>query len=285
MLCLTTGCASSGKAVPAPQSENSVRIATFNIHYLRVNEKGLKGWDKQKGAVAAMIGELNPDILAFQEMESFGGGHSRNENIQLDFVLENYPVYAAAAYSENAGTYPITQPIIYKADMFDFVDQGFFFYSDTPDQIYSRTYNGSFPAFTSWATLKDKASGKVFTVFNMHTDYASKSNRVKSAELMAARISPRVSNGESVFLVGDLNGHIKSKEADLLKTTPLTFVPPKGSTFHFNRGINLTRAIDHIFYTDDITLESGVIVVRKKYDGEWPGDHYPVAADFSFADK
>ena len=281
-LSLSAGCATKMKTVPVAKADTDLRVATFNIHYLTVDEEGVKKWDKRKDAVAAMVGDLNPDVLAFQEMETFRGGDFTNVNVQLDYVLENYPAYAAAAFSENARTYPITQPIIYKTDKFDFVDQGFFFFSDTPDKIYSETYNGSYPAFTSWATLKDKNSSRVFTVFNMHADHSSKSNRVKSAAFIAERISPRVASGETVFLVGDLNGHIRSKEADLLKATPLTYVPTNGSTFHFNRGFHLFRAIDHIFHTEDITPMSDVIVVRKKYGGEWPADHYPVAADFKF---
>jgi len=89
-LCMILMACASGKS-PAPstlkaasQSEaESLRIATFNIHYLHVTEKGLSKWKERRTAVTDMIGDISPDIIAFQEMESFGGGHSRNENIWI----------------------------------------------------------------------------------------------------------------------------------------------------------------------------------------------------------
>lgn len=289
MLCLGVMACASGKTpsstllkTDAQTGVETLRVATFNIHYLEVSEDGLSKWEKRRKAVTDMIGDISPDLMAFQEMESFGGGHSRNENIQLDWVLSQHPEFKAAAYSDNANAYPITQPIIYRSASFDFVDQGFFFFSKTPDQIYSRTFNGSFPAFCSWATLREKSSGQSFTVFNMHTDYSSGKNRSKSVDLIADRIKPHIEAGKSVLLVGDLNASQRSKIAKSLESIPLEFVPSSGSTFHFKRGVNLTPAIDHILHTPQFTPIDKVTVWRKKYDGNWPSDHYPVIADFSY---
>jgi len=283
ILCLgLVACASAKRTTLAKPLTDSLRGATFNIHYLHVTEKGLSKWEERRSAVTDMIGDLSPDIIAFQEMESFGGGHSRNENIQLEWVLSQHPGYKAAAFSDNADKYPITQPILYRSELFDVVEQGFFFFSDTPDVIYSRTFNGSWPAFCSWATLREKRSGKNFTVFNIHTDFSSGSNRIKSIDLIAKRINPRIKGGEAVLLIGDLNASNKSKIAKTLKSIPLQFVPDSGSTFHFNKGVNLTPAIDHILHTSHFTPTDKVIVWRKKYNGKWPGDHYPVMADLIF---
>jgi len=266
----------------AQNGAETLRVATFNIHYLHVSEEGLSKWENRRKAVTDMIEDISPDIMAFQEMESFGGGHSRNENIQLDWVLSQHPDFKAAAYSDNASNYPITQPIIYRSASFDFVEQGFFFFSETPDRIYSPTFNGSYPAFCSWATLRDKTSGQSFTIFNMHTDYSSGKNRIKSVDLIAERIKPHIEAGKAVLLMGDLNASNRSKIAKTLKSIPLKFVPSSGSTFHFNRGVNFTPAIDHILHTPQFIAKDKVTVWRKKYDGNWPSDHYPVIVDFNF---
>ena len=289
VLCLGLMACASGKT-PSPAllkteaqtGAQTVRVATFNIHYLQLSEDGLSKWENRRKAVTDMIADISPDIMAFQEMESFGGGHSRNENIQLDWVLSQHPDFKAAAYSDNANNYPITQPIIYRSASYDFVEQGFFFFSETPDRIYSPTFNGSYPAFCSWATLREKTSGQSFTVFNMHTDFSSGKNRIKSVDLIAERIKPHIEAGKPVLLVGDLNASNRSKIAKTLKSIPLEFVPSSGSTFHFNKGVNLTPAIDHILHTPQFTPNDKVTVWRKKYDGNWPSDHYPVIADFSF---
>lgn len=289
ILCIGLIACASGKS-PSPdnfktQAQSDVktlRVATFNIHYLHVTEKGLNKWNMRRKAVTDMIGDISPDIMAFQEMESFGGGHSRNENIQLDWVLSQHHDFKAAAYSKNADNYPITQPILYRSSLFDFIEQGFFFFSETPDVIYSPTFNGSYPAFCSWATLREKSSGKSFTVFNIHTDFSSGKNRIKSVELIAARMKPLIETGSPVLLIGDLNASNRSKIAKTLKSIPLKFVPDSGSTFHFNRGVNITPAIDHILHTPHFTPKDKVTVWRKKYNGKWPADHYPVTADLIF---
>ena len=118
VLCLGLMACASGKT-PSPAllkteaqtGAQTVRVATFNIHYLQLSEDGLSKWEKRRKAVTDMITDISPDIMAFQEMESFGGGHSRNENIQLDWVLSQHPDFKAAAYSDDANNYPITQPI------------------------------------------------------------------------------------------------------------------------------------------------------------------------------
>jgi hypothetical protein len=72
---------------------------------------------------------------------------------------------------------------------------------------------------------------------------------VQSVELVAARITPWIAAGETVFAIGDLNARIGDKVANILAETGLDFAPVQGATFHFNRGINLFGAIDHIAAT------------------------------------
>lgn len=60
----------------------------------------------------------------------------------------------------------------------------------------------------------------------------------------------------------------------------LDFVPVAGSTYHFDRGLHLLGAIDHIAAGGDIEPVGHAQVLRGRIDGEWPSDHYPVVADF-----
>ena len=221
---------------------------------------------------------VNADVIGFQEMESFSF-QSNTTNLTLDWLLDNNPDYAAAA-TGNPAEFPSTQPILYRTDRLKMLDQGWFFFSDTPDVIYSRTFNGSFPAYTPWAQFEDLQSGAVFRVINFHTDFASRSNRVQSVELVAERIAPWMDADETLFVIGDLNARRGDKVYNILADTGLNFAPVRGSTFHFNRGINLFGAIDHIATSGNATLQGDPIVLRQKFDGEWPTDHYPVIGDY-----
>ncbi len=254
----------------------TIKVTSFNIHYVAAGQKKL-AWDQRKNAVTEAIRELDSDIIAFQEMETFAGGSFNTENKQLDWVLKNFPQYSAGAYGD-AAEYPNTQPVIYKRDRFTQKSQGFFFFSETPDVIYSRTFNGSWPAFCSWSLLTDKQSGTDFYVYNVHFEYKSMGNRSKSAALVKQRIKPVVEN-HPVILPGDINAPSFSPTARKLKSIPMHLVKPDGATFHFNRGLNLIPAIDHIFINEKFVQSGNMKRLRKKYDNVWPTDHYPITVD------
>jgi endonuclease/exonuclease/phosphatase family metal-dependent hydrolase len=289
LLALVTlvGCQSirHGGNTPLPEpAPETLRIATYNVHYIILGREtgawSVGDWERRKGPLDLAFKDVAADVIGFQEMESFGGGSVNDVNLTLDWLLTNNPAYAAAAVGDPR-EFPSTQPILYHTDRLTLADQGWFFFSETPDVIYSRTFNGSFPAFASWAAFTDNRSGEGFRVVNIHTDYASLSNRVQSVELVVDRIAPWIASGETVFVIGDLNARLGDQVVGILEAAGLAFAPVEGATFHFNLGINLFAAIDHIAVAGDAVLAGPPVVVRQKYDGEWPTDHYPVVADYA----
>ncbi len=256
---------------------DAIRFASFNIHYIAAGQKKLD-WDNRKHAVVKSLREIDADIIAFQEMETFAGGSFNRENRQLDWITQHFSQYRAGAFGD-ASVYPGTQPILYRHERFEQLDQGFFFFSDTPEVIYSRTFNGSWPAFCSWSLLKDKQTGESFTVFNVHFEYKSMSNRSKSAKLVSQRIRPLVANGQTVVLLGDTNAPGFTPTMRTLKNIPLQLAPSAGATFHLNRGWHLIPAIDHVLYSAPFRQLGRTRLWRNNYDGVWPTDHYPVSVD------
>ena len=275
-------------STPLPgQTDGTLRVATYNVHYIILGQDtgdwSLGDWERRKVPLDLAFKALNADVIGFQEMESFGRGSGGRINLTLDWLLDNNPGYAAAAVGDPA-TFPSTQPILYRTDRLSLLDQGWFFFSDRPDVVYSRTFNGSYPAFASWAQFQDTSTGDVFIVLNLHTDFASRSNRIQSIELVAERITPWIDAEETLFVIGDLNGRIGDRVVNILADKGLQFAPVKGATFHFNRGINLFGAIDHIATYGDVQIVGTPIVLRERFAGEWPTDHYPVVADYTLGD-
>ncbi|MBB5720816.1 endonuclease/exonuclease/phosphatase family metal-dependent hydrolase [Loktanella ponticola] len=269
---------------PLPDtSQDTLRVATYNVHYINMRKEtgawSRGDWERRKGPMDLAFKEIGADVIAFQEMESFGGRNVDAGNLTLDWLLANNSDYAAAAVGERA-TFPSTQPILYRKDRLEMLDQGWFFFSETPDVIYSPTFNGSFPAFASWAVFRDQQSDDVFRVVNIHTDYASRTNRLRSVELVAERITPWADAGEALFIVGDLNARFGDQTVEILQNAGVNFAPVTGTTYHLNHGINLFSAIDHIGVMGSPTVVGDPIVLRRQFDGEWPTDHYPVIVDF-----
>lgn len=274
--------ANSGSDPLSARPPDVLRVATHNVHYILLNKAegpwSVADWDNRKTALSRQFGEMDADIVAFQEMESFAGGDNDDVNLARAHLLAQHPDYGAAAIGDWRN-FPSTQPIFYRKSRFDVVDQGWFFFSDTPDVIYSRTFNGSWPAFASWAKFQDRNSGAGFHVVNVHFEYRSRSNRLLSAALVRDRINQIMQPDENLILLGDLNDLYGSRTMDILSETGLRFLAPNGATYHLNKGINVLPAIDHIGVRGALRAESEVMVIRRKVDGTWPSDHYPVIAD------
>lgn len=276
-----TSCASVNEPV-APVPQTAFRVATVNVHYIRLGAQtgdwSVGDWERRKGPLDEAFRAIDADIFAFQEMESFGGGEGGDINLARDWLLDRNPGHAAAANGDSA-TFPSTQPIFYRTDRVTLLDQGWFFFSDTPDVIYSRTFNGSYPAFASWAQFE--IEGEVLRVVNVHTDYASIENRRLSAALVRDRIAPWIAAGERVMVVGDLNAREGGTPQQLIGEAGVAWIDVPGATYHFNRGLNLFAAIDHVGLSEGIRQVRKTQVVRRQFSGEWPTDHYPVVADFA----
>lgn len=255
--------------------ETILKISSFNIHYI-VPGRDKMDWDRRKNAVSSILKDIDADIIAFQEMETFEGKHYSGRNIQADWIIETLPDYSIASYGDPE-IYPITQPVFYRKDKFSVIEQGFFFFSDTPEVIYSWQWNGGYPYFCTWVRFMDTKNSIEFTVFNIHNDYKSFSNRLKTSKLIASRVSPLLNRGENVVITGDFNASYNSKTINILKESGLKISKPSGSTNHFNIGLNILPAIDHILVSEGIGFIDGIKVWRNKYDGVWPSDHYPIS--------
>ena len=273
----------SGDEAVTRRADGALRVATLNVHYIILREEtgpwSLGDWARRRGPLDLAFKAVGADVFAFQEMESFGGGSESAVNLTLDWLLERTPDYAAAAVGPVA-EFPSTQPILYRRDRLRLVDQGWFFFSDTPDVIYSRTFDGSWPAFASWAEFETRA-GERLRVVNQHYEYRSGSNRLKSAALVAERIAPWIEAGERLLVVGDFNARHGSDTLGILEARGVRYLPVRGSTYHFNRGLNLFGAIDHIGWHGALRPLGEPVVLRDRFAGEWPTDHYPVLADFA----
>jgi endonuclease/exonuclease/phosphatase family metal-dependent hydrolase len=253
-------------------------VGSFNIHYTTPWQEKMI-WEERREAVVEVLRRGDADIVGFQEMETFEGGHWNLENKQLDWVLKHFPQYGVTAFGDPR-EYPSTQPILYRKNRFQALNQGFFFFSPDPDQLYARPWKGRYPAFTSWARLLDRGSGEVFYVYNVHFDHSSLRNRLNSARLVVNRINSREHPEEGVIVLGDFNAPRFFRPVRIVADTGLTVARTRGSTFHFNRGITVQPAIDHVLYSKTFAHQR-TRVIRDRIDGRWPSDHFPLFVTLS----
>ena len=267
-------------AVSKATAAEAFRVATFNIHYI-TDPDGLPKWEARRDAVTAVMNTMNADIVGFQEMETFSGGKFNPVNRQREWILQTVGGYQVAAVGDPA-IFPSTQPVFYRMDRFELVSQGWFFYSPTPDVIYSRSFDGGFDYYTVTVRLRERLSGRTLTVFNVHTDIRSTGNRQKAIAMITGRARKLVDSGEPVLVLGDFNAmwfgsNMKAMEAIGLSGTRLS-----RPTYHFGIGAGLTPAIDHILHGPGLQRVGEATVHKTRFKGAYPSDHYPISALYQF---
>ncbi len=117
-------------------------------------------------------------------------------------------------------------------------------------------------------------------MYKSTTEYRSKWHQQLSVALVAARIKEPAAR-MPVFVIGDFNAIRGSTTLGILEDAHVTIWPVQGSTFHFDRGLNLFPAIDHIGGSDGISPVGKTFSVWGRFDGERATDHYPVVGDFA----
>lgn len=272
---------SRADAMPARDDPLALRVASLNVHYILLDRAtgpwSLADWHRRKPALIRTVAALDADIIAFQEMESFRRGDDGSVNLARDALLQALPEFAAGA-SGDWRRFPSTQPIFYRRDRLRLLDQGWFFFSQTPDVIYSRTFDGTYPAYASWAQFRDLRSGTDLRVVNLHTDWRNGQNRMHSMALTARRIAPWLAEGQHVVVAGDFNARAGAASLRILEQAGLSLTPARGASMHFGRGLALFGAIDHIMHDCGTALTGQPVVVPLRPDGVWPSDHHPVLA-------
>ena len=257
----------------------SFKVASFNIHYIVTMDGPDKEWEERKHAVTEVLRRVDADIIAFQEMETFAGGHFSRENQQLDWIVKTLPVYEVAAFGD-AEVFPITQPILFKPEKFSAREQGFFFYSSEPDRIYSEQWDGGYPYFSTWVRLTSKCKQQGIFLMNVHNDYSSRENRIRTSQLIVERMN-QFSKDDAVIVLGDFNVRSTAKEIRIIEEAGLGVVEPILST---NRiwGMHLIPAIDHFIIDPRLEAPEGIRVWRDTVNGEYPSDHYPISLELQW---
>lgn len=277
--CGMQGVATGDIPVP-PRPADAVRLASLNVQFIDPDRsaglRSLSDWDCRKTSLDAAFKAIDADIFAFQEAGTFPCHTQTETNPMLDWLLTQNTDYRAGGHGQPQ-TFPATQPILYHAGRLTLLDQGWFFFSDTPDVIYSRGFDGSYPSYATWAQFR--SGTETLRIVNVHLDVTSRSNRRASATLVADRIAPWLDAGERVVVMGDMNTFATSPTIPTMADAGLTFVETAGATFHFRSGSNLYGPIDHLGLSDGITPLGGTFVVRRQFEGGWPSDHYPVLLD------
>jgi len=118
-------------------------------------------------------------------------------------------------------------------------------------------------------------------VYNVLLDPSETRNRVRSARLLADAAAHDADLGYRVIVAGDLGAVRMSHPLRALAAVGLRPAGPRGSTYHFGRGLNVLPATDHVLTGAGFAVWDAW-ADRATQRGTWPSDHYPVYATLTF---
>ena len=269
------------------QEKAEFNVATYNIRQLNNGDrKAGNGWERRYPIIASLVRFHDFDIFGTQE-----GFKSQLEDLKGEL-----------GDGDTAGEH---SAIFYRTDLFEVVDKGDFWLSETPDRP-GLGWDAACPRICSWGRFKHLPSGKEFLMFNLHLDHVGKQARIESAKLVMAMIDS-IGIDCPAFVTGDFNvdqtheSYRTFTGSGKLEDSYLTAkqVYALNGTFnaYYTDGFSESR-IDHIFVTPGVKVEKyGVLTDTYRsrdndsimdapygpdeidivhYRSRTPSDHFPV---------
>ena len=276
LLALTAACAAAGS--PRGEPGPALAVMSFNLRYATAND-GPDAWPARREMLFDLVRKHGPDILGTQE--ALRG--------QLDELGRAIPGYTEVGVGRDdgreAGEYAA---ILVRSARLDVIDQGTFWFSDTPAIPGSMTWGNRVTRICTWVRLRDRTSGRTFFVYNLHLDHESQPSRERSTRLLAERIAGRTPADPFIvtgdFNSGEDNAALRSLTAEAAGAGRLVDsyrrLHPRDSvvgTYHAFRGTATGEKIDHILLSPGWEVTDASID-RTSRAGRYPSDHFPVTA-------
>ena len=258
------------------KNDEATRIMSFNLRCADDKEGSIKNRSK---IAFAIIEQYLPDSFGVQEA---------NGKWMKRLYKEFEETYAWVTQPRDKDSDSEASAVFYLKDKFELIDSGTIWLSETPDVPYTKHEDSGNTRIATWATLKHKETGEIYTHINTHLDHVSDEARALQADVLNKKILELSENGYPVVCTGDFNTDktsivyeemlAHSNDARLLaKNTD------DGITYHSYGKIEEhdKGAIDFIFVPKGIEVEN-YKVIRDTAKGMYPSDHYPIIADVNF---
>lgn len=253
-------------------SAQELNVGSFNIRNDKVRQPGEErkrdyktydGWDDRKAQLFDMINLEAFDIFGTQEVRKH----------QLDDMLAAMPDYdyigVGRDFGDDRGEFC---PIFYRKDVFEKLDGGTFWLSETPEKP-SKGWDAKHNRICTWGHFRHKASGKKVCFMNIHFDHRGVQARIESAKLMLDYVKKNC-KGMSVIISGDYNVTQTSDSYKVLANSKIlkdahdvakVRFEPTGTFNGFNPKRYSTHRIDHIFVSKKLKVSRWGVLTYHYY--------------------
>jgi endonuclease/exonuclease/phosphatase family metal-dependent hydrolase len=272
-LLLLLGCVGSSPAPtpPVATSKTPIGVLSFNIRYGSATD-GPDAWPLRRESVAQLLVTSHAAWIGVQEALDF----------QLEYLDSVLVHHRRVGQGREGGTRGEHAAIYYDTRRFELLQSEDRWLSETPERAGSVGWDAALTRIATHAVLRERASGKEWSVWNTHFDHRGSRARTESARLLVQWIQ---TDQRPTVLMGDLNAGEDSAPLRLLRSAGLqdtfrTIHPQRAEvgTFHGFRGGSVGDKIDYVLVDNrSETLDANIIDSRGAH-GRWPSDHHAVHA-------
>lgn len=258
----------NGKVEADYGTSDDLTIMSYNIRCWTPLDIGKRSWFYRADLILENIRAVKPVIIGFQEVTSLQYNYLHNKLEGFQSIIEYRD---KVPWSEGC-------PIFYNQYMYELVESGTFWLSETPNKI-SKGWGAADYRICSYVILVDKSDNSKIAVFNTHLDHESEEARIRGVQVIQGMIEKM--EGIPIILMGDLNA---IEMSDTYEYITESFVDTryaaeesnKGSTYQ-DWGKEMDRpAIDYIMVSPDDFTVSQFYIWEQIYKGTYPSDHFPV---------
>ncbi len=244
---------------PIREAIDEISIMSFNI------QVGNRSEERDERVYQSII-NASPDIVGLQEVSE----------AWLQFLgrkLDGY-AYVGAPRSPDDREY---NPIFYRKDMFELIQSGTKWLSETPNTV-SKLEDSSYHRIMTYALLKRRSDGRIVLHINTHLDHISEDARVEQVKIIAKILEDF--DDVPTVLTGDFNtypGNSALRELENCGYYDSSKISPKahiGITWH-NYGSS-SNILDFCYIDTAYAEPILYSVLDRRINGEYPSDHHPI---------
>ncbi len=225
--------------------------------------------------VLTMVRKYLPDTVGFQEVDPTWLS-------TLKSGLSD--IYAYVGEGRNGGNSGEYNPIFYKKDIFNLIDSGTRWLSDTPERV-SKVEESSLNRIYTYALLERKSDGTKIMIVNTHFDHTSAEAREKQAVVLVKYL--KTITDYPIVLTGDFNCASNSaayskivSDGGLADSYDLADNKINKSATFTNYGSS-NKIIDFVFTSPNGIAVTSYQVCDEMINGDFPSDHHPVLIEYT----
>ncbi len=183
-----------------------LNIMTFNLRYDTTSHP-LMALSQRGPRLISLIEQYDPDSIGFCEATDDWMNFLRGEMEALGYSYVGVGRDAGEDSPTLTGIGNEHNPVFYKTEKFELINDGTIWLSNTPGTAGSRSWDSSCNRICTWAILKDKETGLVYAHMATHLDHVSEEAQHNGVRVIQAQMEQlKVEYGDiGVVLSGDFN--------------------------------------------------------------------------------